>query len=425
MSEMSVLKRHSLWMISGHGVAIAFQAAYFILIGRALGSREYGAFVGVAALINVLSQCSSLGMEMILVRNVSRDRNLFAVTWGAALRITAYGFIALLAVAMLLGHFTLKPELRLLIPYVALSDGLFGKIVQLASRAFQGAGYLEKTAQLTALTNFARALAALFLFLAAWFLHQHSDVYLWTRIYWVSSLVTSVIAGTWVTRKLGWPAFAKIRTKELLDGCSFSLSSSSISIYNDIDKTVLAGTGQIYAAGIYAAAYRIVDVASIPIYAIYTAASPQFFRDGQAGVDGVLPLARRLLKRTVPYGILFALVLFAASPAVPYLFGPSFRETSAVLRWLCLLPLIRGLHYAWGTAITGSSSQWYRTSTQVGAALLNLALNLMLIPHWSWRGAAAASLLTDGCLAASSWLVLWWLRTRAQRPEPRVSTQAA
>jgi hypothetical protein len=30
-------------MISGQGVAMAAQALYFILIGRALGSREYGA----------------------------------------------------------------------------------------------------------------------------------------------------------------------------------------------------------------------------------------------------------------------------------------------------------------------------------------------------------------------------------------------
>lgn len=39
----------------------------------------------------------------------------------------------------------------------------------------------------------------------------------------------------------------------------------------------------IYAAGIYAAAYRIIDVASIPIFAMYTAASPQFFRSGESG----------------------------------------------------------------------------------------------------------------------------------------------
>jgi O-antigen/teichoic acid export membrane protein len=32
-------------MISGQGVAMAAQTVYFVLIGRALGSHEYGAFV--------------------------------------------------------------------------------------------------------------------------------------------------------------------------------------------------------------------------------------------------------------------------------------------------------------------------------------------------------------------------------------------
>jgi hypothetical protein len=33
-----------------------------------------------------------------------------------------------------------------------------------------------------------------------------------------------------------------------------------------------------------------------------------------------------------------------------------------------------------------------------------------LIPHYSWVGAAWASLLTDGGLAAMSWAVLLWLK---------------
>jgi O-antigen/teichoic acid export membrane protein len=412
MSDQGSLRRHTVWMISGHGVSVMLQAVYFVLIGRTLGSREYGAFVGVVALINVLSQFSSLGMEMILVRNISRERESFATTWGKALRVSACGFVALLAMAMSVGHFTLKSELRMLIPYIAVSDALFGKMAQLASRAFQGAGQLSQTAKLTALTNFARAVTALGLFLFVQVRHIHADAYLWTRMYWLSSLATAIIAFGMVTKLLGWPKFGRISMRDLTDGFSFSLSSSSISVYNDIDKTFLASEGQLYAAGIYSAAYRIIDVASIPIYAIYTAASPRFFREGERSVTQASLLAGRLLKRTVPYGAGMALLLLVGSPLLPYLFGPSFRGSAEVLRWLCLLPLIRGLHYAWGTTITGSSSQWYRTSTQLGAAGCNLLLNALLIPRYSWQGAAVASLLIDAGLAVSNWAVVQYLRTR-------------
>lgn len=411
-------------MIFGNGVSLVFQAAYFILIGRTLGSHEYGAFVGVVALINVLSQFSSLGMEMILVRNISRVRESFANTWGNALRISSYGFAAVLILAMLIGHFTLKPDLQRLVPYIALSDALLGKVVQLSSRAFQGAGMLNWTARLTALTNIARAAAALGLYLFAAFAHLHANALIWTRIYWLSSLVTATVAFAAVTKLLGWPRFSRIRVRDLTEGFSFALSSSSISVYNDIDKTFLVSTGQLYAAGIYSAAYRIIDVASVPIYALYTAATPRFFRGGQRSMGESLALAGRLLRRTVPYGIGIALLLCAASPLLPHLFGSSFRGSVDALRWLCLLPLIRGLHYAWGTAITGSSSQWYRTATQLAAAGTNLLLDVAMISRWSWHGAALASLLTDAGLAAASWVVVRYLRARETSREA-VVTQAA
>ena len=95
---------------------------------------------------------------------------------------------------------------------------------------------MAQTARLTALSNITRAVSALGLFHLARFAHLHTDAILWTRIYWLSSLTTAVVAFCSVTRLLGWPAFARIRARDLTEGFSFSLSSSSISIYNDIDR---------------------------------------------------------------------------------------------------------------------------------------------------------------------------------------------
>ncbi len=274
------LRKSSLWMISGQGVAMAAQAVYFVLIGRALGSHEYGAFVGVAALIGALSQFSSLGMEMILVRNVSRNRASFAHTWGHALAITMAGFVLLFLAAMLYARFALRPELRVLVPWIALADGLLGKLIQLAARAFQGAGSLAWTARLTAFTNIARAATAALVLAWTHAHHIHATALLWTRVYWLSTLPVALFALAVITLRLGLPRFSRIRRRDLSEGLSFSLSSSSISVYNDIDKTFLVSLGQTSAAGIYSAAYRVVDAASAPIYAVYAAAAPRFFREG-------------------------------------------------------------------------------------------------------------------------------------------------
>lgn len=405
MKEES-LRQGSLWMISGQGVSIAAQALYFILIGRTLGSREYGAFIGVVALVTALSQFSSLGMEMILVRNVSRDRASFAATWGQALAILAGGFVVLLGAAMLFAHFALRPDLRTLVPWIALSDGLLGKLVQLASRAFQGAGRLAWTARLSALTNVCRTATAALVW--AWARREgvHPTAHLWAHVYWLSTLTVAVAAALIVTTQLGAPVFRRIRGRDWSEGLSFSVAGSSISIYNDIDKTFLVSLGQTSAAGIYSAAYRVVDVATMPIYSVYAAAAPRFFRVGAGGAAAAAAFSRRTLRRTLPYAGVAAMAMGLAAPLLPVAFGPSFRESVSALRWLCLLPVLRALHYSWGSAITGAASQWNRTATQFGAAALNVALDFLLIPRWGWHGAAVASLLTDGALAVASYAVL-------------------
>src|SRR3984885_14753385 len=238
MKEES-LRQGSLWMISGQGVSLAAQAVYFILIGRTLGSREYGAFIGVVALVAALSQFSALGMEMILVRNISRNRALFAETWGQSLVILTGGFFLLLGAAMLFAHFALRPDLRSLVPWIALSDGLLGKLIQLAARAFQGAGRLAWTARLTAFVQIARALTAALVFAWARAHRLHATALLWARVYWLATLAVALFALVLVTLRLGIPRFVRIRRTDLSEGLSFSCAASSISVYNDIDKTFL------------------------------------------------------------------------------------------------------------------------------------------------------------------------------------------
>ncbi len=411
----STLKRDSFWMLSGQTLAMGFQAVYFVLIGRALGSKEYGAFVGVAALISVLAQFSSLGMDLIIIRDVSRDRSKFPRSWGLSLELSLLGFAAITGIAMLIGHFTLKPDVRGLIPYIAFSDAFLARIAMLCSKAFQGFNRFERSAQIMALTNFTRAVVAGMLF--AWVVYTHSvaTAYTWTKIYWISSLAVALLGLAMVTKSLGLPKWAKISGKDVSEGISFSLSSSSISFYNDIDKTYLVSLGQNYAAGIYSAAYRSIDVASTPIDSIYSAAFPQFFREGAKSVRHASNFSRRLMKKTVLYSVVAAIGMFVGAPLLSLALGKSFNGSIEALRWLCLLPLIRCFHYAAGTTITGSVSQWYRTVQQISVALLNLGLNALLIPQYSWKGAAAASLLTDGALALMNWICVWWLIARQER----------
>jgi O-antigen/teichoic acid export membrane protein len=189
---------------------------------------------------------------------------------------------------------------------------------------------------------------------------------------------------------------------------------STSSLYNDLDKTMLSHYGMNHDNGVYSMAYRIVDIATIPIFSIRDAAMPRFFKLGREGIASSAELAHRLLRRTLALGGLGTAAMFLAAPLIPIVVGHGFIEGAAALRWLCLIPLFRSVHQMTGCALTGAGMQRYRTATQLLAATLNFFLNLWLIPKWGWHGAAWSSLCTDAALAAmNSGILQYQLRQTA------------
>ena len=74
---------------------------------------------------------------------------------------------------------------------------------------------------------------------------------------------------------------------------TFALSYSTSGICDNIDKTMLGHYGMNAANGIYTMAYRAIDVATMPLYAVQGAAIPRFFRNGAAGPqEGAASLCR-------------------------------------------------------------------------------------------------------------------------------------
>ena len=96
------------------------------------------------------------------------------------------------------------------------------------------------------------------------------------------------------------------------------------------------------------------------------------------------------------------------APLIPHLVGRDFSGVLVALRWLCCIPLLRGIHRATGSALTGSGRQNLRTTAQVIVAAVNLLLNLWWIPVYGWIGAAWSSLASDGLLAVLNVLMLLW-----------------
>lgn len=397
-------------MLAGGAVTMGLQAAYFVMIARSLGPAQYGAFVGVAALIAALSPFTAVGVGGVLVKKVSRDPACFRESLGnAILTASGLGFIVLILVCSA-SPLILSAKVPLALVFlVGVSDLILGGLVSLAGLAFQAFEMLGKTAQLTAIQSGLRAAGALVMLVS----FSRPSAVSWAMLYLGTSSLAAAYALTVVIRRWGYPRLALARLRsEMVEGFSFSVGASSAAVYNNIDKTLLVRLGTLSAAGFYSIAYRVLDLAFQPVGALQASAFSKFFQHGSEGISHSVRYAKRLLSIGAGYGILAGCAIFFGAPLFPYIFGRQFGPSVEVLRWLSPLVFLRAVHYCYSNAMTGADFQGLRSCIQAGVAVLNLALNLWLIPAHSWRGAAWASLASDGILVLSTWAATLILTAR-------------
>jgi O-antigen/teichoic acid export membrane protein len=409
--RQSTLARNAVWLFTGQGLSFVIQALYFVFLARLLNPTQYGVLAGAVALITVVSQYSTMGAGLLLLRYVSQDPRRFPEYWGNVLMsIAVYGSLIVLALHFA-GHWLIGPESASLLALIAISDCLCGQLTTCAAQVFQAFEHMRPTATLNMLVSLFR----LILVCAMLFMMHHAVARQWAVAMLVVSTCAACAAFALVTRRFGWPRFhPELLWKRCAEGFVFAISGSTTSAYNDFDKVMLGHYGMTVANGIYSMAYRVINIATIPIQSIEAAAFPRFFREGAKGAAAVESLAVKILKRTVVLGLAAAVGIFLLSPLTPLLIGKGFKPSVSALRWLCLIPLFRSFHLSAGDAIAGVGQQKFRLAGQATAAAFNIALNAYLIPRYSWWGAAVASLLTDGSLAIINWTVLFWLRRREQ-----------
>jgi O-antigen/teichoic acid export membrane protein len=399
-------------MFAGQGLTFIIQATSFVLLARMLGTVQYGIFAGAFALVSNLSPYSTLGSGMVFLRHVSADRTRFREFWGNILLSTFLAGAVLVFVSIHLGRLLLDPRSAAIVGLIAIAECLCSRLVECAGQVFQAHELLRITAALNTTVNFCRFALIAILFVVL----RHVDVQTWA----VGSLSVSglalAIAVAIVSKHFGAPRFdLKLFRCKILEGLGFSVSASTISVYNDVDKTVLSHYRMSDANGVYTMAYRAVDIGSIPVYSIYSAALPRAFKAGRDGIANVFPLGFKVLMRAALFGGLAAVGMTVFAPVAPLLLGKGFSQSVSAIRWLCLIPLLRSFHLSAGMVLTGSGRHKFRTAAQIAAAAFNLGINFYLIPRYSWVGAAWASLLTDGGLAFMNWFLVgyFWWRTKS------------
>ena len=415
------LLRNAAWLFAGDGFSLAIQAVYFVILAKLLGPVQYGLLAGAIALVAMVSQYSTLGSSLLFMRYVSADHDRFSYYWGNLLLSTVLMGSGLVVVLWLSAPRLIgRGSLSLVVP-LAIADCLFQQFGSAAGQVFQTFERMRACAGVTLATNAMRCLAAISFYI---WLHAITAQE-WARATLLISGLSAAIAFALVSYNFGRPRFSlSLLGRRSGEGFIFAVSAQTTAVYNDIDKVVLAHMGLHQANGIYSLAYRAINIGSMPIRAFAGAALPGFFRHGARGAHATEPMARRLLKKTAGLGLAISCACWLLAPLIPHVVGEPYREAASALRWLCLIPFFRTFHLSAGDAIAGAGHQKFRLLSQSIAAGGNLLLNLYLIPLYSWRGAAAASLMTDAALGLMNWSALLWIKRRHSFNHPVIESAA-
>jgi O-antigen/teichoic acid export membrane protein len=401
------------WMLIARLINVVVQAAYFIIIARVLGAENYGSFVGVTSLASLIFPFIALGIDNVLVKEVAVNRQVFSSHWGNTLLVLVVNSVLVTVFLLLISPLIFPDNISLLtIALLLIADLFCLGLLEASSKAFRAVDLMSKTAILVIFNTVSKLIAALCLvvFFQSNNTSENISINSWAFLYCLSSIVVGFVSFIAVNKMAGKPTLNLSRIKADVGlGIYFAIGLSASNINNDVDKTMLASMATLEATGIYGSAYRFINIGNVPVGALFNATYPRFFQQGVKGIRNCFGFAKKLLPILIAYGIVsfFAFQIFA--PLIPKILGAEYENAISTLRWLAILPATSGLQLLAADTLTGAGYQRVRSIIQVIAAILNIVLNLWLIPIKGLYGAIWATLISDTLRLITLWIVLLYL----------------
>ncbi len=404
-------------MLLGHGGRAVLQGLYFVVLARALAPEGFGAFSAVLAVVALAMPFATLGAVHLMIRSVVGDPGSAAGEFATAAWVTGVGGALATGVVTLLAAWVLDADVPLVVIAALAAADLVGNLLaEVCAGVCTATDRMRRAAGIQLGFHALRLGGALSLLLAP----AAFTLATWAPVYATTSLLAAAALVVVVRRDVGSARPApRTHLRQWRDGLQFSIGLGSQAVYNDIDKAMLFRISGEGAAGLYTAAYRVVDMAFVPLRALLAAAYPRFFASGASGLGAALALTRRLAPAGAGYAALASLALLLGAPLLPVLLGGAYTGSVGVLRGLAVLPLLKVAHHLAADTLTGAGQQGVRSAWQVGVAVLNAGVNLVLIPSLGVAGAVVSSVVCDAVLAIALWAVVARRVPQSRRGGPR------
>jgi O-antigen/teichoic acid export membrane protein len=369
-----------------------------VLAARYLGDQDYGKYALAYYLAGLFTIVVDFGLNIILVREVSRQPQLlesFAGNIFSLKLLISAGILALSApILWLMGY---APELI----FITLLSVLYLCFNHLLDFMVAITNSLQKMEFELLIKGVYKTLTVLLPVIVLWLGYG-----LWGFLlalvgsYGVSSLVSG-----WVIRTrlvpLSWQRQPGFWRQLLRSGFPIGLSALFASIYVRIDIVMLSlmkfSTAEI---GWYSIPVKMVEMCSLVPFLVMSGLFPIFsilkIQDQE--------VFKKTYQRSLVYLTVLALplaltIVFMADPWLPFFFGPSFVNSIPSLKIIIwVIPFIF-VNYVFIHTLLALNQEKRVTLACALAVVFNVGLNLWVLPIYGYLGASVTTVVTEMLLS--------------------------
>jgi O-antigen/teichoic acid export membrane protein len=382
----------------------------FLLLQQSLEVEQYGAYIGLYGLVGTFGAMTYAGVGLALLQRLLGERDDPDGSLRSFLSLAALLGVVASVLVVVLGPIWLRltsVEIALLVVAELLCVAIVfvsAMLVQAAS-GFPAATRVKmavivfrllvtvtlySTGNLT-IRNLAAGFCILFALYAIYLLQFHLP----RHGYRVS---------------FGRPGPIAIRASTM-----FSIPMGASKLQTDGDKFLLNAFRHGFDAGLYGAAYRVVQLGTLPLLALDTAAFQRFLPQGEGERGLHWRRASKLSLFMLGASTVVAAGIYLMLPLLDFLFEEKYKEAVDIVPWLLLLVPLIATSNSPMNGLLGLGLPGKRMLVYLSSAVVSLVAYVLLIPELSWQGAAVATFISEIYLSASGWTALWYYQRKADR----------
>ena len=380
------------WIVLGKVIQSVLALLIGSLTARYLGPANYGVINYVTSLVAFVVPVMQLGLNSIMVQQLINHPQMEGKIMGTSMMMCLTSAVLCYAGLQVFVFFVNPGEVTTHYICLLSSTVLFFQAIEMIQYWFQ-AKLKSKYVSLTMLASYI-VVSAYRIYLLA----NAKSIY-WFSVSGAFDVLLIAIALHMIYRKLGGQrlAFDPQLIRPLLSkGKYFIVSSLMITLFTQTDKVMLRILIDEEATGYYAAATTCVLLTNFVFGAIFESARPVLLQKKKESLEAFEEATVML------YGIIVALALLQCLAIVGLgkwviwvLYGEAYLPAAGALRilvWYTLFSYIGMTRSIW---ILAENLQRYIWMINLSGAVVNIALNVLLIPDFGINGAAWASLISQ------------------------------